>query len=211
MQAVSKAAPEVRSKAVPRVLAAVAVALLLALAIAAATLVAGSPSFHATTYEPPAPARDFTLTDHTGGTTSLSDLRGKPVLLFFGYTHCPDVCPMTLSLLRDALRQAGAGPEEVSVLLVTVDPARDTPEILARYVERYAPYLTGLTGSEAEIQQLLSAYGIHAEGGHEGHSGLLTHTSAVFGIDRDGMIRVLLRPEAPRDEFLADVKTLLEL
>src|SRR5690606_19912946 len=119
--------------------------------------------------------------------------------------------PMTLSLLRDALERVGAGPEEVSVLLVTVDPARDTPDVLAAYVKRYAPYVTGLTGSEAEIRRLLGAYGIHAEEGHEGHPGLLTHTSAVFGIDRNGMIRVLLRPEAPRDELLADIGTLIEL
>lgn len=184
--------------------------MLLVLGILGSGLVGRAPTFHATTYEPPAPAAPFTLTDHSGRPLSLRDLRGSPVLLFFGYTHCPDVCPLTLTRLTDALREAGEAGEAAKVLLVTVDPARDTPAALATYVRNFGPGVMGLTGTEAQIRVLLKAYGVHAEPGHDDPA-LLAHTSAVFGIDRDGMIRVLLRPEAPREELREDVETLLEL
>jgi protein SCO1 len=192
------------------VVLAVVVAALLVLGVLGRGLFAGPPEFHATAYLPPAPAAPFTLTDHTGGRTSLAGLRGMSVLLFFGYTRCPDVCPLTLSALRDALQAAGATEEDARILLVTLDPSHDTPEILAAYVRNFGPAVTGLTGGEEEIRALLGAYGIHAEGAH-GESTSIGHTSAVFGIDSAGMIRVLLRPEAPREELRADVATLLEL
>lgn len=194
----------------PSLVLAVIVASLLVLGVLRAGLAAGSPDFHATTYVPPEPAADFTLTDHSGASTRLAELRGTPVLLFFGYTHCPDVCPLTLATLRDALAAAGARPGDAKVLLVTVDPARDTPEALAAYVRNFGPDVVGLTGPAEQIRPVLSAYGIHAEAGHA-DPGLLGHTSAVFGIDSRGMIRVLLRPDAPREELQEDVATLLEL
>lgn len=209
MQPASTTPARSRSKRLLLVLA-ILVASLLVLGVLRAGLAAASPKFHATTYEPPEPAADFTLTDHSGGTTRLSELQGTPVLLFFGYTHCPDVCPLTLATLRDALAAAGAEPGEAKVLLVTVDPARDTPEALAPYVRNFGPDVVGLTGPAEQIEAVLSAYGIHAEPGHA-DPGLLGHTSAVYGIDRNGMIRVLLRPDAPREQIREDVATLLEL
>jgi protein SCO1 len=209
MQPVPSAHPRSRWQRVLLVLTIVAAALLV-LGLVGSAVFARSPAFHATAYEPPAPAPRFTLTDHTGGVTSLEELRGAPVLLFFGYAHCPDVCPLTLARLRDALDAAGSAGEDARVLLVTVDPARDTPEALAAYVRNFGPAFTGLTGSEGEIRALLAEYGIHAAA--EPHdASVLAHTSAVFGIDREGMIRVLLRPDAPPDELRADVATLLEL
>lgn len=193
--------------------------LLVLLVVAAVLLVLGglgsrmlrsSPDFHATEYAPPLPAADFTLTAHTGERTSLSDFRGTPVLLFFGYTHCPDVCPTTLASLRAALQAADAGAEDARILLVTVDPERDHPAVLADYVSKFGPAVVGLTGDAGEIRRLLGAYGVYAEAEHA-NPGLLGHTSAVFGIDAGGAIRVLLRPEAPRDELRADVATLLRL
>jgi len=184
--------------------------MLLVLGIFQARAGARAPEFHATAYEPPAAAAPFTLIDHTGAPLSLEQLRGAPVLLFFGYTHCPDVCPLTLTRLRNALQEAGRAADDARVLLVTVDPARDTPDALAAYVRNFGPAFTGLTGTEEEIRAVLSDYGVHAEAEHD-EPGLLGHTSAIFGIDREGMIRVLLRPEAPAEELAADVATLLAL
>jgi protein SCO1 len=194
--------------------------LLLLLALVVATLLVlglvrtfagGSvPAFHATAYEPPAPAADFALDDHAGSRTTLSGLRGVPVFLFFGYTHCPDVCPLTLTRLRAALDAAGPAAAEARVLLITVDPARDTPEVLSTYVARFGPQVIGLTGSPEELKAVQAAYGVHSAPEHSDPS-LLGHTSAVFGIDRQGRIRVLLHPDVPAAELDADVATLLRL
>ncbi len=189
---------------------AILVAALLVLGLLGGGLFARAPEFHATAYEPPAPAADFTLTDHTGESLSLAALRGSPVFLFFGYTHCPDVCPLTLSRLREALEAAGTDAVNARVLLVTVDPMRDTPGVLAAYVRNFGPAVTGLTGSEQEIRSVMTAFGIHADSEH-GDASMIGHTTAIFGIDRAGMIRVLLRPDAPPAELNADVATLLEI
>jgi protein SCO1/2 len=187
----------------------VILAALLVLALLRAHLAAAPPAFHATAYEPPDEAPQFTLTDHTGTQRSLADLRGHTVLLFFGYTNCPDVCPLTLTRLHEALEDAGAGPEDARVLLVTVDPRRDTPDVLARYVSRFGGTVTGLTGTAEELQAVYRAYGIHAEPGHDGAEPV--HTSPVIGIDRKGQRRVVLRADAPREQLHADVETLLDL
>ena len=187
----------------------VILAALLVLALFRAHLAAAPPAFHATAYEPPDQAPQFTLTDHTGAPRSLAELRGSAVLLFFGYTHCPDVCPLTLSRLRDALEAAGAGAGEARVLLVTVDPQRDTPDVLAAYVARFGDAVIGLTGDAEELQAVYRAYGIHAQPGHDGAEPM--HTSPVIGIDREGQRRVVLRADAPREQLRADVETLLDL
>lgn len=186
------------------------VAMLLVLGVLGTGIAARGPDFHATVYDPPETAAPIELVDHTGEPFSLQALRGSPVLLFFGYTHCPDVCPLTLTRLRAALAEAGDDAADARVLLVTVDPARDTPEVLAAYVRNFGPAVTGLTGSETQIRALLDAYHVHAGAGHDDPS-VLAHTTAVFGIDREGMIRVLLRADAPREELQDDVETLLEL
>ena len=209
MQPVPSAQPQTRWRRILLVLTILAAALLV-LGLFGSGLFARPPAFHATTYAPPAPAADFTLTGHTGGTTSMSGLRGSPVLLFFGYTHCPDVCPLTLARLSEALREAGVAPGDAHILLVTVDPARDTPAALAAYVRNFGPAVTGLTGSEEEIRAVMAAYGIHAAAEH-GDASMIGHTTAIFGIDREGMIRVLLRPDAPPAELNDDVATLLEI
>lgn len=189
--------------------AAMALAALATLAVLAAT---GRPraTFHGTAYEPPEPAPDFTLTEHTGRTVRLRDLRGRVVLLFFGYTHCPDVCPLTLDKLHRVLDDLGAGPDRARILLVTVDPERDTPEALSRYLARFGAGVSGLTGPPETLRRLYAAYGVHAQPGQGSHPGMM-HTSAVFGIDRSGQLRVLLRHEHPDAELASDLRTLLEL
>ena len=211
MQPAPTARPRSRWQRLLLVLAIIVAALLL-LGLWRSGALGGAPEFHGTAYDPPASAADFTLTSHEGREVSLIDFRGQPVLLFFGYTHCPDVCPMTLSALRRALDEAGSSGTDARILLVTVDPARDTPEVLASFVRNFGPDVVGLTGSPQQIRRLFGAYGVYAEPENEHeHGTLIGHTSAVFGIDRDGLIRVLLRPDTAPAELREDVATLLAL
>ena len=188
---------------------------IVALAVAgfAATQVAGrGPDFHGTLYpdSPPAPA--FTLTDHTGESRSLSDYEGTTVLLFFGFTNCPDVCPLTLSTLARVIESEGLSPEEVRVLLVTVDPATDTPERLKEYVASFGPSTVGLTGTPEALQAVQSGYGVYAVQSTD-HNGApsLAHTTQVFGIDRAGRLRVLIHAENGVDVVRDDLRQLLRL
>ena len=167
-------------------------------------------SFNGTAYEPPADAPHFSLVEHTGRTLRLSDLRGQPVLLFFGYTKCPDVCPLTLAALRQALDRIEAGPAQVRVLMVTVDPANDTMETLARYVANFGPGVSGLTGSPDALEALNAAYGVHATPTGGAHPEMM-HTPVVFGIDREGQLRVLLHPTDPDSGLDEDIRTLIRI
>jgi protein SCO1/2 len=187
--------------------AALVAALLLSTALIRSTL-ARTASFHGTAYEPAADAPDFRLVDHSGEPVSLASFRGKTVLLFFGYTHCPDVCPLTLAKLRSALASLDGDARDVRILMVTVDPERDTPAVLADYVGRYGPEVSGLTGSREELARVALAYGVHAEAGH-GAEHAVVHTPAIFGIDAAGRLRVLIRPDADADALRADVRTLV--
>jgi protein SCO1/2 len=167
--------------------------------------------FHGTAYEPPAAAPEFFLVEHTGRTLRLSDLRGKAVLLFFGYTHCPDVCPLTLANLRRAIDEIGAGPDRVRVVMITVDPDNDDIEALAGYVAKFSPGVSGLTGSPDALNALYGAYGIHASPPSTDGMGMMSHTPVVFGIDGAGQIRVLLHPTDPESGLVDDIRSLLRL
>lgn len=194
-----------------------------------------APSFHGTAYDPPGPAADFALTDHDGRPVTLASYRGAPVLLFFGFTNCPDVCPMTLTRLGAAVRALGDDAADVRVLLVTVDPARDTPAALKAYAARFGPFVTGLTGDSATLAKVRADYGAYATvapveavpgAAHEGHGDphaghgaaapaaaatRPVHSGYVYGIDRGGDLRVLF-PEAAREEAMRDdLRALLRL
>ena len=169
----------------------------------------GAPRFHGTTLENPAPAPSFALTAHTGAPANLYNFRGQPVLLFFGFTHCPDVCPLTLTRLSRVLEAVGPRGDRVHVLLVTVDPARDTPAVLADYVRRFGPQVTGLTGNPEALAGVRNAYGVHTQ--HGGMHPGISHTDAIYGIDRQGNLRVVIAPDAPEEQMRDDVRTLLRL
>lgn len=172
----------------------------------------GPVSFHGTAYDPPSPAPQFALVNHEGERTTTADFEGKPLLVFFGYTHCPDVCPLTLANLRRTLAEIGAEEADVNIAMVTVDPARDTFEALAAYVRPHGANVTGLTGSPDALQSLFSAFGVYAQPapGEHDHPEVM-HSDVVFGIDSDGRLRVLLHPTDPTSRLEDDLRTLLRL
>lgn len=130
----------------------------------------------------------FSLVDHAGQPRSLADFKGRLVLLYFGYTFCPDVCPTDLAALREVLQQHG---EELQVLFVTLDPQRDTPAQLAAYLGHFDARIIGLTGSAREVRAVADRYRAYYERvplkGSQGY--LIDHSAGIYLIDRDGVYR----------------------
>jgi protein SCO1/2 len=195
-----------KSLARPLLIVAVVAAAATAAAISAGRLLT-PPSFHGTAYKPAPEAPAFQLTDQNGQTLAMNDLRGRTVLLFFGYTNCPDVCPLTLSKLSAAFKTIGAEPEAYRVVMVTVDPEHDTPAALADYLKPYGPAFSGVTGPPTSLATLAADYGVNAA--PASMSAHAMHTAAIFGIDREGRLRVLIRPESPQKEIEDDIRALL--
>ena len=129
----------------------------------------------------------FTLTDQNGRTVSDGDLKGRPFLVFFGFTHCPDVCPTTLFEISEILRALGPDADRVRALLITVDPERDTPDVIKDYLSSFDPHLSGLTGDAAAIAAVAKAYRVYfkkvplEQGGYT-----MDHTAIVYLMDKDG-------------------------
>lgn len=151
---------------------------------------------------------DFTLTAHTGRPLQLTDLRGKVVLIFFGYSHCPDICSPALLRLANVIRDLGPQAEQVQVLFITVDPERDTPQRLAEFVPRFHPSFIGLTGSPEEIKRVAGLYRVAYERNTE-NPGLFVHSGNVFALDRRGRTRLMFRDGTAPADMAADVRRLL--
>ena len=142
-----------------------------------------------TKIDPPHDMPDFTLTNQNGEPTSLSDLRGKYVLMAFGYTHCPDICPLTLNEFRRVRESLGDLAENVEFVFISVDSARDTPEVLKQYFEtRQLDGFIGLTGSEEDLRKLGVDYGLFFEIGENTSQGgyLVDHTAGSYLLDPEG-------------------------
>lgn len=167
---------------------------------------------HGTELQGSRPAADFTLAGSTGQPVRLSDFRGKVVVLYFGYTFCPDVCPTTLATVARALRLLGPQAADVQVLMVTVDPERDTPERLARYLALFDPSFIGLSGPEEEIAATASAYGIYYEKRPTTSAAtyLVDHTATTIVVGRQGSVRLLFPFGATAEDMAADLRILLE-
>jgi protein SCO1/2 len=168
--------------------------------------------FKGAPYPDPQPAADFELEASNGRSIRLSDQRGQVTLLFFGYTSCPDICPTTLADANQVLKELGDDAERVRFLFVTVDPERDTPDVLARYVAAFNPAIVGLTGTPDDLASIRQAYGVLAEeeephGSHGDH--LVTHTSRVFLVDREGRLRLSYVYGTPPDDMVQDIRHLL--
>jgi protein SCO1/2 len=162
----------------------------------------------------PAPERvsDFSLTAQDGEPVRLSDFRGHIAVLYFGYTYCPDVCPTTLATLANALDDLKAADrDQVQVMLVTVDPERDSPEVLAGYLAHFDPAFIGLTGSAGEIAQAAEAFGIYYQKaeGSQATGYLVDHTATVSVLDREGRLRLLYSFGTPAEDIAADLKHLI--
>jgi len=153
----------------------------------------------------------FTLTSHTGKPVNLSDFQGKLTVLFFGYTHCPDVCAPTLVKLAQAMKQLGEESKAVQVLFITVDPAHDTTKQLAGFVPRFHPSFIGLTGSAAEIAKVAGAYkvGFAAKPASGAEPIRVDHATSLFVTDRQGKLRLLAKNEIPATDLVHDLKMLL--
>ncbi len=130
-------------------------------------------------------ARDFSLVSASGGPRKLADYRGKVVVIFFGFTQCPDVCPTTLSDLAEVRKRLGADAERLQVIFVTIDPERDTPAVLAQYVPGFDPSFAAAT------------------------SYTMDHTAGSYVIDRDGRVRLFIRHGASVDDIVSDLRKLL--
>lgn len=155
--------------------------------------------------------KDFNLTDHNGQVRRLADFKGKAVVLFFGFTQCPDVCPTTLSAMRDTLTILGADAGRVQVLFVTLDPARDTAQLLAQYVPQFHPNFIGLRGDDAAIAALAKDFKVFytKQPGTTPGSYSIDHSTGSYAFDPQGRLRLLFRHgEAPAN-VAADLKLLL--
>jgi protein SCO1/2 len=138
----------------------------------------------------------FQLTDHHGRTVSDTDLRGRFALIFFGYTQCPDVCPMTLLSLTEALELLGRDGDAIQPVFITVDPLRDTPEVIADYLSNFHPRFIGLTGTRQQIASVERAFAVYvkaADGADKNANYLVDHTALAYLIGPDGAFRAFLQ------------------
>lgn len=174
---------------------------------------ASTPTFLGSTVEPPLASPDFVLTDQNGHPFRLSDQRGKVVLLFFGYTQCPDVCPTTLATWRKVHEGLGEDAQQVRFVFVTVDPERDTSERLGLHVSAFNPEFIGLTGSQEELDAVYGIFDIvHEKDTSSGSAAgyLVNHTATTFAIDPAGQWRLRLPYGTPVEDIVHDVRQLLQ-
>lgn len=156
--------------------------------------------------------QEFTLASTKGGEFTQSDLRGAPSLIFFGYTFCPDVCPTTMAETTAWRAQLGFTPEQLRIIFVTVDPARDTFEAVKGYVEGFDPTVIGLVGDETQTENAKSAFGVVAErsGEEDDPYYLVNHTALTFLIGADGTFEGTIAYEEATDTALAKIRRLVE-
>jgi len=156
-------------------------------------------------------ARDFALTDHNGKPRTLADFKGKVVLMFFGYTQCPDVCPTTMAEMAAVMKELGPQADQVQVLFVTIDPERDTQQLLAQYVPVFDPRFLGLYGTAeqtAAVGKEFKVLYVKVPGKTPG-SYSMDHTAASYVFDKQGKIRLLVRPGQGPAPTVHDIKQLL--
>jgi protein SCO1 len=170
-------------------------------------------SFRGTSYGEPYPqAAEIELTKSNGETFRLSDQKGKIVLLFFGYTSCPDVCPTTLAELNQVMGKLGDKTEQVQVVFISVDPERDTPEKIQDYVAHFNQNFIGLTGAPKDLQVIWDDYGVFREK-VESESALgyiINHTARTYLIDQSGNLRLSYGFQTPVEDMVHDIEILLK-
>jgi len=186
---------------------------LIGVVIAVTIFIPKTDTFRGTSYDPSLPAAEFELTQGNGGSFRLSEKRGDVILLYFGYTFCPDVCPTTLSELRRVVADLGENASRVQVVMVTVDPERDTPEKLQEYMSLFNPAFIGLSGSVDEMEKVWKDYGVYREVTELPNSAsgyLVNHTARVYLVDPDGNLRLSYSYGTPPDDIVHDLKILFK-
>lgn len=149
----------------------------------------------------------FQLTDQTGATVSEKSLQGKPTLMFFGFTHCPDICPTSLFEISEVLRAMGPDAGRINAYFVSVDPERDTPEVMKSYLQSFDPHLKGLSGSPEDVAKVIKAYRVYAkkvplkDGDYT-----MDHTAAVYLLDREGRFVAPFNLKQTPQQAAADLK-----
>lgn len=172
----------------------------------------GEYTFQGSLIDPPVPAADFELSDQFGAQYRLSDREGKVVLIFFGYTNCPDVCPVTLSEFKKIKEKIGNRSEEVDFVFITVDPERDSPEYLHNYLERFDPVFIGLSGERSQLEKVWKDYGVYQER-QETESAigyLVDHSARIYAVDKNGNWRLTYPFGMETSKIIKDVNHLLD-
>ena len=184
-----------------------------ALAIALNMFFLKPASFRGTAYaDPLILAPDFTLKDASGSDFQLQANHGKIMLLFFGYTYCPDVCPTTLAELKLATQKLGADADKVQVVFISVDPGRDTSVTMQKYVERFDKSFIGLSGTEEVLTPIWADYGVFREVVERTSATnyIINHTARVILIDQDGNMRLSYGFQTPPEDIAHDIEILLD-
>ena len=189
-------------------------ALLLAAALALCgcdKLAPSKPAFHAIDVTGAPLGRSLALTDHNGVQRSLADFRGKAVLVNFGYTQCPDVCPATLATLAEAMKQLGSDADRVQVLFITVDPERDTPQLLAQYVPAFDSRFLGLYGDADATARTAKEFKVIYQKvpGPTPGSYTMDHSAGSYVFDPKGRLRLFVSNGQGADVFVHDLRELL--
>ncbi|MDN3923174.1 SCO family protein [Roseateles violae] len=173
---------------------------------------AATPKLKAGVFEPAHPAPEFSLQASDGGALKLARYRGKLVLLVFGFTHCPEVCPTTLATLAQARKALGASAAEVQVLYITVDPARDDLERIRKYLAAFDTSFIGGTGKPEDLAAMRKQYGVVAQKVETKPASEfygMNHSTSVFLIDREGRLRAMMPYGHDAADFVHDLKLLL--
>ncbi len=156
-------------------------------------------------------AKGFTLTDHTGKPRTLADFKGKAVVVFFGYTQCPDVCPTTMAEMATVMQKLGPLADQVQVLFITLDPERDTQELLANYVPAFDKRFLGLRGTPEQTAKTAKEFKVFYSKvpGTDPGSYTIDHTAGSYVFDRDGRLRLFIRHGQGPDPIVHDLRALL--
>jgi protein SCO1/2 len=178
--------------------------------LALAACDAAAPKFKSTDITGVDYGKSLELQDTSGRLRHLEDFRGKAVVLFFGFTHCPDVCPTTLADLAGVMKALGPEADRVQVLFVTVDPERDSPEALAKYVGAFDPRFIALRGDAAATQRVAKEFKIYYEKRKQGDTYTVDHSAQSYVIDPQGRLRLLVRVDRLTQDLPDDLRTILK-
>jgi protein SCO1/2 len=162
-----------------------------------------TPTFRGQALNAPIPAPEITMTDDEGQPFHLSELRGKVVLLFFGYVNCPDECPLTMAHFKEALDMLGDSSKAIQVVMVSTDPVGDTPQAMKDFLGHFNPDFIGIPGTDSQLKKIWEEYGVTVLEGGE------THSSYTYVIDRKGDQRLLFNPDSSPEDIASDLNILL--